>query len=49
MKQFEITMVVRVLDRVDEKLLTGSIVDDAIRTYEDIVEIEYACKPKASE
>jgi hypothetical protein len=49
MKQFEITMVVQVPDRVDEQTLTGSIVDDAIRAYTDIVEIAYECTLVVSE
>lgn len=41
MKVFEVKMTVRVPDNVDEKLLGGSIVDDAIRSFDDIVEIAY--------
>jgi hypothetical protein len=41
MKRIEVTMVITVPEDTDEKLLVGSIVDDAIRAYQNIDEIEY--------
>jgi len=41
MKKYEVTIAITISDKVDADLLIGSIMDDAIRAYPPIEEIEY--------